>query len=53
VAFGVGLGGHGVLYAVTLWVGDPAQLGRVTYWVPAAVLVALPLAAAAWRERQA
>ena len=44
--------GTGVLYGVTLWVGDPAQLGRMTYWVPAAVLVALPLAAAAWRERQ-
>lgn len=45
--------GTGVLYAVTLWVGDPAQLGRMMYWVPAAVLVALALAAAAWRERQA
>lgn len=42
--------GSGVLYAVALFVGTPGQLGNPAYWVPAAVVVALPLAIAAWRE---
>lgn len=44
--------GTGVSYAVALFVGTPAQLGNVAYWVPAAVVVALPLAVVAWRERR-
>lgn len=42
--------GTGGLYALALVVGTPARLGEPLYWVPAAVVVALPLAAAAWRE---
>lgn len=42
--------GTGVLYAAALVVGTPGQLGNPAYWVPAAVLVALPLGVTAWRE---
>jgi hypothetical protein len=42
-----------VLYSAAVWVGTPSQLGRVAYWLPAAVVVAVPLAVAAWRERRA
>lgn len=42
--------GTGGLYAVALFVGTPDQLGRPAYWVPAAVVVTLPLAVTAWRE---
>lgn len=43
----------GILYGVALVVGMPALEGRVGYWAPAAVIVALPLCVAAWRERRA
>lgn len=42
-----------VLYSAAMWIGTPALLGRVEYWLPAAVLVATPLGLAAWRERRA
>jgi peptidoglycan/LPS O-acetylase OafA/YrhL len=42
----------GILYGVVLVVGMPAFEGRVGYWVPAAVVIALPLCAAGWRERR-
>lgn len=42
--------GTGVLYGVALFVGTPAQLGNAAYWLPAAVVVVLPLGIAAWRE---
>lgn len=45
-AFGV----TGVVYAVALFVGTPAQLGNAAYWVPAAVAVALPMVVAAVLE---
>jgi len=44
--------GTGVLYGVALFVGTPALIGRAEYWVPAAVVVALPLCIAGWRERR-
>ncbi len=43
----------GLLYGAALLAGMPALEGRVAYWVPAAVIVALPLCAAGWRERRA
>ncbi len=42
--------GSGGLYALALTVGTPGLLGNALYWVPAAVVVALPLAVVAWRE---
>ncbi|WP_300012512.1 hypothetical protein [Pseudonocardia sp.] len=42
--------GTGALYAAALFVGTPGQLGNPAYWVPAAVVVTLPLAVVAWRE---
>lgn len=42
--------GTGVLYGAALFAGTPGQLGNVAYWVPAAIVVTLPLAAASWRE---
>ena len=42
----------GILYGVALAVGMPAFEGRVGYWAPAAVVVALPLCVAGWRERR-
>lgn len=42
--------GTGVLYGVALFAGIPGQLGNLAYWLPAAAVVALPLAVAAWRE---
>jgi hypothetical protein len=50
---GWGWAGTGVLYGAALWIGTPGLLGRVEYWVPAAVLVTIPLALAAWREHRA
>lgn len=44
--------GTGVLYGVALFVGTPTLIGRVEYWVPAAIVVALPLCVAGWRERR-
>ncbi len=44
--------GTGVLYGVALVVGTPAFEGRPAFWVPAAVIVALPLCVAGWRERR-
>ncbi|MGC4748370.1 hypothetical protein ACLQ28_22350 [Micromonospora sp. DT201] len=41
------------LYVVTLGVGRPLFTDRPEYWVPAAVLVALPLLVGAWRGRGA
>lgn len=38
------------LYGVALFVGTPGHLGEVAFWVPAAVVVAIPLAIAAWQE---
>lgn len=43
-------GTAGVLYTAALFVGTPAQLGNAAYWVPAAVVVDLPLAVAAVLE---
>ena len=43
----------GILYGVALVVGMPAFEGLVEYWAPAAVIVALPLCVAGWRERRA
>jgi hypothetical protein len=40
------------LYAVALIVGTPRLVGEAWYWVPAAVIVALPLCVAGWRERR-
>jgi len=45
--------GSGSLYGVALIAGTPALLGRVWYWLPAAVVVALPLSVAGWRELRA
>ena len=42
----------GILYGVALVVGLSAFEGRVGYWMPAAVIVALPLCVAGWRERR-
>lgn len=44
--------GTGVLYPAALLIGLPGQAGRPAFWVPAAVLVAAPMAAAAWREHR-
>ena len=43
-------GTAGVLYIAAVVVGTPGQLGNVAYWVPAAVVVAVPLAVAAVLE---
>ncbi len=48
-----GWAGTVVLYGAALLIGTPGLLGRVEYWLPAAVLVATPLALAAWREHRA
>lgn len=45
------LGSSG-LYGAALFAGLPRLEGRVWYWVPAAVVVALPLCVAGWRERR-
>lgn len=51
---GWGWAGTVVLYGAALLIGTtPGLLGRVEYWVPAAVLVTTPLALAAWREHRA
>lgn len=42
-----------VLYAAALIVGFPEREGQVWYWVPAAIIVALPNAIGALRERRA
>ena len=42
-----------ILYGVALFTGMSAFEGRVSYWVPAAVIVAVPLCVAGWRERHA
>ncbi len=42
-----------VLYATVNIVGAHGRQGQVWYWVPAAVVVALPLAIGAVRERRA
>ncbi len=44
--------GTGILYGVALFVGTPGLEGRVEYWLPAAVVVALPLCVAGWREHR-
>ena len=43
----------GILYGVALVVGMSVLEGRMAYWVPAAIIVALPLCVAGWRERHA
>ena len=48
-----GWAGTVVLYGTAVWIGSPALLGRVEYWLPAAVLVATPLGLVAWRARPA
>jgi hypothetical protein len=40
------------LYGAALIVGTPRLEGRLWYWIPASVLVALPLCLAGWRERR-
>ena len=40
-----------VRYAVALFAGTPRMIGNVAFWVPAALVVAAPLALGAWRER--
>ena len=45
-AFGV----TGALYVAALFVGTPAQLGNAAYWIPAAVVVGLPMVVAAVLE---
>jgi hypothetical protein len=40
-------------YGIALFAGTPGQVGRVAYWVPAALVVAAPLAVGAVRERGA
>lgn len=42
----------GVLYAVALVVGLSRWEGQAWFWVPAAIIVALPLCVAGWRERR-
>lgn len=42
-----------LLYTVALFVGTPRFIGQPLYWVPAALLVAAPLAVGAFRERRA
>jgi hypothetical protein len=42
----------GGLYAAALIAGTPRLEGRAWYWAPAAVVVALPLLVAGWRERR-
>lgn len=49
VPYWVGSGGS---YGIALIVGTPSRIGDVAYWVPAALLVAAPLAVGAWRESQ-
>lgn len=44
--------GTAVLYAAAVWIGTPGLFGQVVFWLPAAVLVATPLAVAAWREHR-
>ncbi len=40
----------GALYTAAVVVGTPAQLGNTAYWLPAALVVALPMAVAARLE---
>jgi hypothetical protein len=40
-------------YAVALFAGTPGRLGQVSYWVPAALIVAAPFLVGAVRERGA
>jgi len=44
--------GTGGLYGLALFVGTPGFVGRAEYWVPAALLVALPLCVAGWWEHR-
>ncbi len=44
------IGATSVLYGAAIIIGTPGQLGNAAYWVPAAVLAALPLAVAAVLE---
>jgi len=41
------------LYAVALFLGTPGRIGEPLYWIPAALIVAAPLAIGALRERRA
>jgi hypothetical protein len=41
-----------LLYTAALIVGLPDREGQVTYWVPAAIIVALPMAIGALLERR-
>jgi hypothetical protein len=45
--------GTGLLYGVALFVGTPRLIGQPLYWVPAALVVAAPLAFGSVRERHA
>jgi hypothetical protein len=44
--------GSSLLYGGALIAGTPRLEGQVWYWVPAAIVVALPLGVASWLERR-
>lgn len=44
--------GTGLLYPAAVLVGLPDREGQVSYWVPAAIVVALPMAIGALLERR-
>ena len=41
-----------VCYLIVLLSGLPGRQGQVAFWIPAAILVAAPLAFGAWREHR-